>query len=98
MSTIAETGPVSRPALLPGRALGIITIACTVLHAIPPSSFVGAILFILYLGGTMASQLRIASPLFAQTLLAIALGLALWRSAGKPAIEIVRPMNGASHA
>jgi hypothetical protein len=39
------------------RAMGFITIACTVLYAIPPSSIVGAILMTGYLGGAMASHL-----------------------------------------
>jgi DoxX-like protein len=39
------------------RALGFITIACTVLSAIPPTSIVGAILLTGYLGGAIASLL-----------------------------------------
>jgi DoxX-like family len=39
------------------RALGFITMACTVLYAIPPTSIVGAILMTGYLGGAMASHL-----------------------------------------
>src|SRR5437588_365969 len=46
------------------RSLGIITIVCTVLYAIPPTSILGAILLTGYLGGAMASHLRIGSPLF----------------------------------
>src|SRR6201990_3423370 len=37
------------------RALGAVTIACTVLYAIPPTSILGAILLTGYLGGAMAS-------------------------------------------
>src|SRR3979409_2146865 len=92
MPRIAETMPVSKPALWTGRVLsglvilfmlfdgaiklvpwpivtetmdkmgygssesfartlGIITIACTVLYAIPPTSILGAILLSGYLGG-----------------------------------------------
>jgi len=39
------------------RALGFITMACTVLYTIPPTSFVGAILTTGYLGSAMASHL-----------------------------------------
>ena len=119
MSTIAETAPVSKPALLLGRvlsglvivfllfdgaiklvpwpivtetmdrigygssetlarSLGAITVACTVLYAIPPTSFVGAILLTGYLGGAMASHLRIGSPLFTHILFGFYLGLMLW--------------------
>ena len=119
MPTIAETAPVSKPALWLGRvfsglvilfllfdgaiklvpwpvvteamdrigygssenlarSLGAITIACTVLYAIPPSSILGAILLTGYLGGAMASHLRIGSPLFSHTLFGFYLGLMLW--------------------
>ena len=60
------------------RSLGAITIACTVLYAIPPSSILGAILLTGYLGGAMASHLRIGSPLFSHTLFGFYLGLMLW--------------------
>src|SRR5258708_27773176 len=43
------------------RSLGVITVACTVLYAIPPTSFVGAILLTGYLAGAMASHLRTAT-------------------------------------
>ena len=46
------------------RAFGIITIVCTVLYAVPPTSILGAILLTGYLGGAMASHVRIDSPLF----------------------------------
>jgi hypothetical protein len=60
------------------RSLGVITIACTVLYAIPPTSILGAILLTGYLGGAMASHLRIGSPLFSHTLFGFYLGLMLW--------------------
>src|ERR1700716_1326971 len=46
------------------RTLGVITVACTVLYAIPPTSIVGAILMTGYLGGAMASHVRIGRPVF----------------------------------
>ena len=60
------------------RSLGIITVACTVLYAIPPTSILGAILLTGYLGGAMASHLRIGSPLFTHILFGFYLGLMLW--------------------
>jgi hypothetical protein len=60
------------------RTLGVITVACTVLYAIPPTSIVGAILLTGYLGGAMASHLRIGSPLFTHTLFGLYLGLMVW--------------------
>ncbi len=47
------------------RTLGVITVACTVL-------LTG------YLGGAMASHVRIGSPLFTHTLFGLYLGLMVW--------------------
>jgi hypothetical protein len=60
------------------RSLGFITVACTVLYAIPPTSILGAILLTGYLGGAMASHVRIGSPLFSHTLFGFYLGLMVW--------------------
>src|SRR5437868_12556872 len=60
------------------RMLGAITIACTVLYAIPPTSILGAILLTGYLGGAIASHVRIGSPLFTHTLFGLYLSLMVW--------------------
>ena len=60
------------------RTLGVITIACTVLYAIPPTSILGAILLTGYLGGAIASHLRIDSPLFSHVLFGFYLGVMVW--------------------
>lgn len=60
------------------RSLGVISLVCTILYAIPPTSFVGAILLTGYLGGAMASHLRIGSPLFTHVLFGFYLGLMVW--------------------
>jgi len=60
------------------RSLGVITIVCTVLYSIPPTSILGAILLTGYLGGAMASHVRIGSPLFSHTLFGLYLGLMVW--------------------
>ena len=60
------------------RSLGIITIVCTVLYSVPPTSILGAILLTGYLGGAMASHVRIDSPLFTHTLFGFYLGVMAW--------------------
>ena len=60
------------------RSLGLITIVCTVLYAVPPTSILGAILLTGYLGGAIASHVRIDSPLFSHTLFGLYLGLMVW--------------------
>jgi hypothetical protein len=60
------------------RSLGLITIVCTLLYSFPPTSFVGAILLTGYLGGAVASHVRIGSPLFTHILFGIYLGAMVW--------------------
>jgi DoxX-like protein len=60
------------------RSLGIITIVCTLLYSVPPTSILGAILLTGYLGGAIASHVRIGSPLFTHILFGFYLGLMLW--------------------
>jgi hypothetical protein len=60
------------------RSLGLITIVCAVLYAVPPTSILGAILLTGYLGGAIASHVRIDSPLFTHTLFGLYLGLMVW--------------------
>jgi len=60
------------------RSLGVITVVCTVLYSIPPTSILGAILLTGYLGGAIASHVRIGSPLFSHTLFGLYLGLMVW--------------------
>jgi hypothetical protein len=60
------------------RILGAITIVCSILCGIPPTSILGAILWTGYLGGAMASHVRIDSPLFSQMLFGFYLGLTVW--------------------
>lgn len=60
------------------RTLGAITVICTLLYAVPPTSVVGAILLTGYLGGAIASHLRIDSPLFTHILFGLYLGLMVW--------------------
>ncbi|HTW63870.1 MAG TPA: DoxX family protein [Bryobacteraceae bacterium] len=45
-------------------AIGIIVLACTLVYAIPHTSIFGAILLTAYLGGAVASQIRISAPAF----------------------------------
>jgi len=60
------------------RSLGLITIVCTVLYSVPPTSILGAILLTGYLGGAIASHVRIGSPLFTHTMFGLYLGLMVW--------------------
>ena len=60
------------------RTLGILTLIGTLLYAIPRTSVLGAILLTGYMGGAIATHLRIGSPLFSHTLFGVYLGLLIW--------------------
>ena len=48
------------------------------LYAIPRTSFVGAVMTTAYLGGAIATQLRVGAPLFSHVLFGVYLNLLLW--------------------
>lgn len=58
-------------------ALGIVELACLVIYVIPRSSILGAILLTGYLGGAIASHVRIGSALFS-VVFPIIIGALLW--------------------
>jgi hypothetical protein len=58
--------------------LGIIELVCVVLYVVPPTSVLGAILLTGYLGGAVASNLRIGAPLFSNALFPAYVGVLLW--------------------
>lgn len=58
--------------------LGGILIACTLLYMIPRTAVVGAILLTGYLGGAVATHVRVADPLFSHTLFPVYFGAMLW--------------------
>jgi DoxX-like protein len=57
--------------------IGIVLLACTVIYAIPRSSFFGAILLTGYLGGAVVIQLRVGSPPF-ETFFPVIFGVLVW--------------------
>jgi hypothetical protein len=60
------------------RTLGVIGLICTLLYAVPRTSVFGAILLTGYLGGAIASHLRLGDPIFTHTLFGLYLGLLAW--------------------
>lgn len=60
------------------RTLGVLTLICTLLYALPRTSLLGAVLLTGYLGGAIATHLRIGSPLASHTLFGVYLGLMAW--------------------
>ena len=58
--------------------IGSIALVCVVLYVIPRTSVLGAILLTGYLGGAIASQLRIGSPLFSHVLFPVYVAALIW--------------------
>ena len=57
--------------------LGIVLLACTVLYLVPPTSVLGAILLTGYLGGAVATHVRVEGGPF-PVMFPIILGTLLW--------------------
>jgi hypothetical protein len=58
--------------------LGIVLLVCVILHVIPGTAILGAILLTGYLGGAVASQVRVGNPLFSHVLFPVYLGFMIW--------------------
>lgn len=76
IDTMAQMGWPATPDM--ARTLGVILLVCTALYAIPATALLGAILLTAYLGGAVASHVRIGSPLFSHILFGVYLGLFVW--------------------
>ncbi|MGY5775787.1 DoxX family protein [Rhizobium sp. LEGMi135b] len=74
--TMAALGYSADPAL--ARLLGIITLGCAILYAIPRTSVLGAVLLTGLLGGAIATHLRVGSPIFSHLLFGVYLGVIAW--------------------
>ncbi|MET0313095.1 MAG: DoxX family protein [Hansschlegelia sp.] len=74
--TMQALGWPTDPWLL--RALGVMQIAATLIYANPQSAVFGAILLTGYLGGAVATHVRIGSPLFTHVLFGVYVGVVLW--------------------
>jgi hypothetical protein len=71
----------SEPLGIPGdlaRTLGVLTLVCTILYAFPKTAVLGAILLTGYLGGAIATHLRVGDPLFSHILFGAYLGVMVW--------------------
>jgi len=59
-------------------AIGVLELVCLVLYVIPRTSVLGAVLLTGYLGGAIASNLRVGNPLFSHVLFPVYVGLLFW--------------------
>jgi hypothetical protein len=59
-------------------ALGVVELACTVIYLIPRTAVLGAILLAAYLGGAVATHVRVGDPFWAPILVGVFVWLGLW--------------------
>ena len=60
------------------RTLGVILLLCVVIHLIPRTSVLGAILLTGYLGGAVATHLRVGNPLLTHVLFPVYVAAFVW--------------------
>ncbi|HVT46682.1 MAG TPA: DoxX family protein [Vicinamibacterales bacterium] len=58
--------------------LGLVEIACLVVYLVPRTAPLGAVLWTGYLGGAMATHVRVGNPLFSHVLFPIYIAALIW--------------------
>lgn len=58
--------------------IGAILLACVIVYLIPRTSILGAVLLTGYLGGAIASNLRVEAPLFTYVLAPLYFAVLVW--------------------
>lgn len=61
-----------------GLPLGITLLTCTILYLIPRTAVFGALLLTGYLGGAVATHVRVEDPFFSKTLFPVYFAVLLW--------------------
>ena len=76
--------------------IGLIQLVCLVLYLVPRTAVLGAVLLTGYLGGAVASQLRVEAPLFSHVLFPIYISALVWRELylRAPPLHALVPFNG----
>lgn len=64
------------PAVAP--TTGILMLACVVLYVIPRTSLLGAVVLTGYLGGAIATHVRVGNPLFSHVLFPVYVAAFIW--------------------
>jgi hypothetical protein len=58
--------------------IGVLLLVCTLLYVIPQTAILGAVLLTGYLGGAIATQVRVSNPLFSHVLFPVYVGVMVW--------------------
>ena len=84
LGKLAEVPPVIDGTLALGYprhavfTLGVILCTCVIAYVVPRTSVLGALLLTAYLGGAVATHVRIESPLFTHVLVPVYVAAFLW--------------------
>ena len=60
------------------RPLGLLLLVCTILYVLPRTALLGVVLLTGYLGGAVATHVRVGDPLLSHVLFPVYLGGMLW--------------------
>jgi hypothetical protein len=60
------------------RPIGVILLVCVALYLVPRTAIIGAVMLTGYLGGAIATHVRVEDPLFSHTLFPIYFAALLW--------------------
>mgnify|MGYP001158988853 CR=1 FL=1 len=80
--------------------IGAILLACVVIHLVPRLSLLGAVLLTGYLGGAVASHVRVENPLLTHTLFPIYVAALVWGGLllRRPELRLLLPARASSGA
>ena len=76
---VLEAGAyIGFPGVSMARTLGAMLLVCTALYVFPRTSVLGALLLTAYLGGAVATHVRLNNPLFTHVLFGVYVGVLMW--------------------
>jgi len=76
---VLEAGQqIGFPGTAMARKLGALLLLCTLLYVWPRTSVLGAILVTAFLGGAVATHVRLGNPLFSHVLFGVYVGVLMW--------------------
>ena len=76
---VLEAGQqIGFPGTTMARKLGAVLLVCTLLYVWPRTAVLGAILVTAFLGGAVATHVRLGNPLFTHVLFGVYVGVFLW--------------------
>lgn len=71
-------------------AIGFVELACTAIYLIPRTAVLGAILLAAYMGGAVATHVRVGDVFFVQVLVGVFVWLGLWLR--EPRLKALLPL------